>query len=76
LGETLKRLISHGPLEFRVFQGKLYDYLATSNTLTVVYKGQKGAWNNWPGLQSYWSQEQAFYNKIQSESAKSTPYSL
>ncbi len=63
-------------IEFRVYRGKLYDYLATSNTLVVVYTGKKGDWNNWDKLQAYWNQEQSLFNKMQSETEKSKAFDL
>lgn len=71
-----KRLIQAGPIEFRIYQGQKFDYVATPNTLSVVLNTKKGNWNNWNKLATYWKNEENLFNKLKGEEAKSVPYSL
>ncbi|MGV3524351.1 MAG: hypothetical protein ACO1RX_09005 [Candidatus Sericytochromatia bacterium] len=65
-----RSLIAEGPIEFFVYQGKTFDYLATKHTLTIVDKKQRGDWNDWGKLAQFWKKEQDLYDKIKNENNK------
>jgi hypothetical protein len=57
--DTVMNPIKSGPIDEILYRGQRFDYLVTSNTLTVVEHQQKGFWNDWGKLQQAWDEEMA-----------------
>ncbi|HEY9842939.1 MAG: hypothetical protein ACAI44_13695 [Candidatus Sericytochromatia bacterium] len=51
-----------GPIEQVLFEGQKFDYLVTTNTLTIVAKDHKGYWNDWSLLKQAWDEQLAMYD--------------